>query len=38
MELLFIGKIYNGSRWVYGELWKYSTGDSFRIVEYGGDM
>ena len=38
LKLLFIGKIYDGSRWIYGELWKYCDGDSFKIVEYGGNI
>lgn len=33
LKLLFVGKVYNGYRWVYGELWKYCNKNVFKVVE-----
>ena len=36
LKFLFKGKIYDGHRWVYGELWLYEGTDKFEIVELEG--
>ena len=33
LKFLFKGKIYDGYRWVYGELWKHIGTDKFEIIE-----
>ena len=36
LKFLFKGKIYNGERWIYGELWRYVGTDMFKIIELEG--
>ena len=33
LKFLFKGKIFDGDRWVYGELWKYIGSQKYKIVE-----
>ena len=32
-KLVFKGKIYDGNRWIYGELWRYVGTEYFIIKE-----